>query len=378
MVRYLRAANVKSGVLDLTDVKLMNFTPTEQQLFALHRGDVLVTEGAGSLNAIGASAMWNEDLPGLVCFQNTLVRLRPRRSITDARFLDWWAQHAYGSGAFASIAAGVNIFHLGSERVGELPAAFPSLAAQQAIADFLDVETARIDGIVSKRERQIELGELRTDVAVKERLSKVGPLTPLRRTWRVIDCKHRTPTYVANGYPVVSPGDVTPGVLDLRRCHRYVDRPDFDALTEGRSPRRGDIIYSRNASIGIAAYVDTDEQFTMGQDVCLITSPSQSQRYLTHVLNTLGLDQLEQQKIGSTFSRVNISQILDLLVPLPTRDDQIQIASQIDSIRVASGKMTDARGRQVALLRERRQALITAAVTGEIDVSTASGRGVPA
>ena len=45
---------------------------------------------------------------------------------------------------------------------------------------------------------------------------------------------------------------------------------DFEDLTEGpRHPRRGDMIYTRSVSIGIASFVDTDEPFTMGQDVCL-------------------------------------------------------------------------------------------------------------
>jgi type I restriction enzyme S subunit len=48
MVPYLRAANVKDGTLDLSDVKTMNFTPDEQRLFSLQPGDVLVTEGSGA------------------------------------------------------------------------------------------------------------------------------------------------------------------------------------------------------------------------------------------------------------------------------------------------------------------------------------------
>ena len=78
MVRYLRAANVKDGSLDLSDVKEMDFNPAEQVTYALRPGDVLVTEGAGSLAAVGASAVWDGELDGIVCFQNTLLRLRAK------------------------------------------------------------------------------------------------------------------------------------------------------------------------------------------------------------------------------------------------------------------------------------------------------------
>lgn len=102
MVPYLRAANVKDGYLDLSDVKEMNFTPDEQRVFSLRPGDVLVSEGAGSLAAVGASAVWDGSLAGVVCFQNTLLRLRPMSAVTSSRFLAWWARHAYASGLFAS------------------------------------------------------------------------------------------------------------------------------------------------------------------------------------------------------------------------------------------------------------------------------------
>lgn len=249
----------------------------------------------------------------------------------------------------------------------------PSLSVQQAIADHLDWETARIDALIAAKRRMIELARERLDLAIRESVLGDGhgayPVVPLRRLWSVIDCKHRTPTYCPSGYPVVSPGDVVPGDLDLTRCTRFVGRSDFEDLTSGgRRPRRGDIIYSRNASIGIAAYVSTDAPFTMGQDVCLITSSSQNQRYLTYVLNTLGLDQLEENKIGSTFSRVNIAQIKNLLVPAPTPDVQANAVERLDLMSESNSRLVDALRAQIDLLVERRQALITAAVTGEIEV----------
>ncbi|MTK04240.1 hypothetical protein [Micromonospora sp. CP22] len=105
MVKYLRAANVKDGTLDLSDVKSMNFTPDEQRIFGLRPGDVLVTEGSGSLSSVGASAVWQGEIDEMVCFQNTLLRMRPRSEMMDGRFLGWWAQSAFGSGLFASLAS---------------------------------------------------------------------------------------------------------------------------------------------------------------------------------------------------------------------------------------------------------------------------------
>ena len=72
---YLRAANVKFGHFDLDDVLQMNFTDAEVARFVVEAGDVLVTEGCGSIGEVGACATWNGHTPEAVCFQMTLLRL---------------------------------------------------------------------------------------------------------------------------------------------------------------------------------------------------------------------------------------------------------------------------------------------------------------
>ena len=116
----------------------MNFTPDEQQTFALEAGDVLITEGCGSLSQLGASAQWNGDLSETVCFQNTLLRLRAMEGLTLPDFLSVWANFAFASGLFAAIASGTNIFHIGARRATELPIAVPPLEEQRRIVDFTD------------------------------------------------------------------------------------------------------------------------------------------------------------------------------------------------------------------------------------------------
>lgn len=156
MVRYLRAANVKDGRLELNDAMEMNFAPNEQVAFALRTGDVVITEGAGSLAAVGANAVWHGELPGTVCFQNTLIRLRPRGD-SDPRFVAWWARYAFESGLFAAAAGGANIYHLGVETVRGLPAWAPAVEVQCEVADHVDREVSRLERQAGLRQRQIEL-----------------------------------------------------------------------------------------------------------------------------------------------------------------------------------------------------------------------------
>jgi hypothetical protein len=157
MTRFLRAANVKDGWLVLSDVQRMNFEPREQEQFKLELGDVLVSEGAGSLAAVGAAAMWNGELSGLVCFQNTLLRLRSRAGAAIPRFVLWWARYAYTSRLFAAEAGGVNIFHLSAARVRSIHVRFPSLQKQQRVAQFLDDQNVRMSRLEANLRAQVGL-----------------------------------------------------------------------------------------------------------------------------------------------------------------------------------------------------------------------------
>lgn len=159
MVPYLRAANIKDGFLVLDDVLSMNFTPTEQAKFALRLGDVMVTEGCGSLNQIGANAVWNEEIRGVVCFQNTLLRLRARDGVTTPSFVAHWARFAFESGAFARVASGTNIFHVGAERAAEMPFPLVELERQGEIAAVLDDAD---QAVTAAQLRVVALERLRT------------------------------------------------------------------------------------------------------------------------------------------------------------------------------------------------------------------------
>jgi restriction endonuclease S subunit len=176
MARYLRAANVKDGTLDLSDVKLMNFTPKEQAIFQLRMGDVLVTEGAGSLAAVGATAVWQDDLPGVICFQNTLLRLRPRPSV-DPRYLAWWCRGAYYGGLMAAVSQGANIYHLSAERLKAVPCLIPPTSEQRSRIARLDRIESKLQAARGALERQIALLLEHRQALITETLASDFPLS---------------------------------------------------------------------------------------------------------------------------------------------------------------------------------------------------------
>jgi len=330
----------------------------------LAAGEILVVRsGAYTGDSAIVTDEWEGAAPGYD------LRITPDR--VDPRYLAYVLLSAPARDYFSDCQSRAAQPHLNADQLADLRVPAVEPMSQRAIADFLDAETAWIDAIIQQRTHQSELLVERQRIACRALVTGEGlfPMASLRRWWSVIDCKHRTPDYVPVGIPLISTGEVAQGRLALEGTQRFVSTEDYEDLAAPpRRPRRGDLIYSRNASLGESAYVDTDELFCMGQDVCLITSVDQDQHYLAFALDLVARTELEQQQIGSTFKRINVDQIKALSVPHPSPDEQRVVARRCDHIERATTAALDAIDRQIALLRERRQELITAAVSGRVDV----------
>nr|WP_246280260.1 restriction endonuclease subunit S [Nocardioides daedukensis] len=153
MTRYLRSANVGYGTLDLSDVQQMNYEPDEQERFRLRPGDVLVSEGSASASAVGMPARWADELPGPICFQMTLLRLRAVFGVCVPGFVFHWCMWAYESGAFLEVAGGTNIKHISALRSSQMPVRLPSLDEQQERVDRLEAMTSAVAALRDEAER---------------------------------------------------------------------------------------------------------------------------------------------------------------------------------------------------------------------------------
>lgn len=381
MVPYLRAANVKDGVLDLTDVKAMNFTPAEQQIFSLRSGDVLVTEGSGSLRSVGASAVWREELEGKVCFQNTLLRLRPRTGITDGLFLEWWARSAFGSGLFASIATGANIYHISAERVRALPIELPPLEEQRRIADFLDEETTRIDQIVVHREQQRQLLQSRQEASIRHLFqeantfrTKLKFLLTSRPRYGVL-----VPKFEEGGVKFVRVNDL----LDLpgRAQNLTTIAPEVSAQHPTTLVRAGDVLVSVVGTLGRAAVAPHSiAGANVNRAVAVLRPKANVNRQLLAAwINAADFQEQALLATGNDSAQrtLGMEDMANFSLQWPSDEaSQTELAHMVLRSTELTQRLESTLRRQITTLTERRQALITAAVTGQFDVSTASGRNV--
>lgn len=155
---YLRNANIQWDRFDLTDLLEMDFDSTERRKYALIPGDLLVCEGG----EVGRTAIWQGELTECY-FQKTVHRLRSLRNTEEGRFFFYVLYTAAKRGVFVADGSKNTIAHLTAEKLKKHRFAFPPYQEQQAIASFLDRETAKIDALIAKIREGIEnLKEYRT------------------------------------------------------------------------------------------------------------------------------------------------------------------------------------------------------------------------
>jgi type I restriction enzyme S subunit len=334
----------------------------------------------GTVAQLGFSATCNQSMAALI----------PTERV-EARYLFWWLRSNYAN--IRSLSGGDLRDGLNLQMLGGIPVPLPSTNEQRAIVDFIDRETAQIDELIGRQERLIELlTEKRQAIithAVTKGLDPTAPTKPsgipwlgevptswsistIKREWTVIDCKHLTAEFVDDGVPLASIREVQGKFVNLDTA-KYTTMAFYRSMIEGnRQPRPGDLIFSRNATVGEVAIVPyTHEPFAMGQDVCMLkrrTNQTSPEFGWYAIRSRYVQQQIVLAMIGSTFKRINVEDIRSLNYFAPPPAEQRAIAMYLDERSGAFDKAVAAAGSAIELLRERRSALISAAVTGKIDV----------
>lgn len=390
-VRLCNYTDVYNNEFITEALPFMEATATTEEIrrFGLRVDDVIITKDSESWDDIGIPALVRETADDIVCGYHLAI-LRPREDL-DGAFLLRCLQAKPIRVQLELAANGVTRFGIPKSEIGFLALPIPPIPQQRAIADYLDRETGRIDALVAAKERLLELlAEKRRALitrAVTQGLNPDAPLrdsgnpwlgeipadwdaVQLRRAAVVIDCKHRTVPFVDDGVPLASIREVQSWEIDLSAA-KMTTEDEYVLMIEGdRDPRPGDVIVSRNATVGAAALVPRGARFCMGQDVSLIRSGGRLEpEFLGWLFRAdCVVNQVVSASIGSTFLRINVEQIKELVIPLPRPEEQQAIVAHIATETAKLDALRTATERTITLLRERRAALIAAAVTGQMDI----------
>ncbi|MFB7253182.1 restriction endonuclease subunit S [Streptomyces nojiriensis] len=379
LAAYMRAANVQpDGVLALDDVKEMWFSPRELRDLTLRQGDVVVVEGGQG--GFGRAAYIRGDLDGWG-FQNSINRIRSNGD-NDGRFLAYYLIALRATGFIRRYCNVVSMPHLTAEKLAAIPIPLPSGPEQRFIADHLDRETGEIDSLIAAQDRFVGLLQERRQAVVEHELAGVVPAVPGTRLKHLVQSIRQG--WSPQCLPWPGDGIQTWAVLKAGAANRGVFRPEENKeLPEDLVPRpstvvrRGDLVVSRANTrdlVGSAAVVSGDYPRLMLSDKLYALALDGSKafpRYVAYLMASRRIrDLIEMNATGASSSMLNITrdEIVNLPMDVPQIAEQCRVLKRLDAEIADIDTLIAKTQRHIELARERRRALITAAVTGQMDI----------
>lgn len=401
-----------NGVDDLVVVRVADFdrekarvalgeSPTVRAIPAsarnrrmLFKGDLLIEKsGGGELQPVGNVVLFEDERPA-VC-SNFVARM-PVVASCDSRFVAYVFRAMYAEAKnVPHIKQTSGIQNLDSESYLNELAWLPSRSDQERIANFLDEQTARIDALIAEKEALIKRLDEYTEAAIADavlgsshksrELVNVPEIGSIPKAWRLVPMMRLTapdrpimygivlpgPNVEAGpSVPIVKGGDVRPHRLQLESLNRTT--PEIEAPFARARLRPLDIVYSIRGTIGDAELVPAElEGANITQDVARISpGPDVEPRWLLYAAKSRPVfAQLEQLSLGAAVRGINIFDLKRARVPTPPRAEQARIASYLDGLVGSLAALREHSLAHVARLREYRSSLISAAVTGQIDLS---------
>lgn len=394
---YLRVANVQDGFLALEDIAEVELPLEDAPRYELQSGDVLLTEG-GDFDKLGRGYVWQDEIPHCL-HQNHIFAVRPRRHTLSSRFLSLVMSSGYGRAYFtATSKQSTNLASTNSTKLRNLPLPLPALAEQAEIVKSIDVETTRIDALVAKKERLIELlQEKRTALITRAVTKGLDPNVPMKDSgvewlgeipahWDVQRLRHisrglavgvvvNPSNYVADeGMPFLYGSDISEGRVHAESARRIT--PEDSRRLPKSQLCADDLVMVRVGAPGVAAVVPPELDGANCASLLVIRRRhGVVSSWLCYALNSRYVrSQVEVVQYGAAQEQFNVSHAKDFVVAVPPASEQRTIAAFLDretaKLDALVAKVRDAIDR----LRELRAALITAAVTGRIDVRSDAAR----
>lgn len=377
------------------DIDFMEATAnsTEIERLSLIRGDVVMTKDSETADDIGIPALVADDLDGVVLgYHNTL--LRPHDGGIDSRFLFWFVTSTVAASHFETKARGVTRVGLRAEDIASLPVPTPSLEVQRRVADMLDGETARIDALIAKNQSVLAGLDARVLSHATESVCARGegrsPSThpsvfwigEVPETWAVAALGLRYEVQLGkmlsaerresgNQRPYLANVDVQWDRFNTSDL-RTMDFADGEWERYGVEP--GDVLICEGGEIGRAAVWPDDAPPGIHYQKALhrarpldpIVDNPRWLYYALYVAAKTGVFQFGAE--SSTIDHLTGERLREHRFPFPPRSTQNDLVAEMDATLATVGALRGKVERQIDLLRSRRQALITAAVTGQIDV----------
>lgn len=386
-IRYITTGNVGEGFYKeqgmgyITETTFKKLSCTE-----VFPNDILISR----LNVPIGRACLMPDLESRVVTSVDNVIFRP-----DSEYYKNFLVYLFTSKDYfrhtENVARGATMQRISRGLLGNIRVVIPSKEEQIKIANFLDHETAKIDNLIEKQQQLIQLLKEKRQAVISHAVTKgLNPNVPMKDSgvewlgevpehWIVKRLKHISPkigvglvinpsTYTReDGVYFIFGGDVKEYGFDLKKT-RHISKKDSDNLLPSRLNHR-DLVSVRVGYPGITAVVTEELDGANCASIIVIRRGSYNSDWLCAAMNIwVGRQQVDLASYGAAQKQFNVADAIEFIFPVPPLNEQNEIASFVENTRNNFDNLSQKAQLQIELLKERRTALISAAVTGKIDV----------
>ncbi len=374
-----------------SEMNLMRATasPAEIAKFQLKPGDVLVTKDSEEWSDIAVPAYVVSSMNDTLCGYH-LAQVRPLNSNILGEYL-FRAFSARGiNDQFRVEASGITRYGLGKYSLDSGLFPVPPLNEQHSIVKLLNRQTMLIDNLIVKKQQQIELLQekrsalishavtkgLNPDVKMKD--SRVEWLGEIPECWEIKKIKQigrikyglgEPPRSLDSGIPIIRATDISNGKVNMNA----VQRIDPDDVPWSRDPvlKINDILVVRSgAYTGDSAIIKPEVAGAIaGYDMVLRVVEAVPQFIAYSLLSKYLLQgQIYLEKMRAAQPHLNAEELGNCIILMPPKTEQEEIVSYLNQEIPKNEMLLELIGKSIERLREYRSALISAAVTGKIDV----------
>jgi len=327
------------------------------------------------------------------------VKMSPNLELVDLRYLVWSINCDHVRINAELVSTGTTRIRINLGELKKLKIPYPSKSEQKTIANFLDHETAKIDTLIEKQQQLIKLLKEKRQAVISHAVTKglpstTGANTPMRDSgvewlgevpehWVVAQLKFNTlemqtgpfgsqlhaEDYVEGGIPLINPAHMINGKIVPD------SKVSVDEETQLRLMRHrlfeGDIIFARRGELGRCAVITKKQEgWLCGTGSLKAKLNNRLIPEYSYLLITSDgvVSELSLESKGSTMDNLNTETLGRVRIPVPPTNEQREILNYVNVVSGKFRKLIDKAVDQVGLLKERRTALISAAVTGKIDV----------
>ncbi|MGX1793596.1 restriction endonuclease subunit S [Microbacterium sp. NPDC055312] len=353
------------------DLTFMRATATPDQIerFRLEIGDTIITKDSETADDIGIPAYVEFDAPDLVCGYH-LTMVRPTNTAVP-RFVYWALRSEFVLRQWSVLASGVTRVALRRNDVARVTVPIPPVPDQQRVADYLDRETAQIDALIAKQEQLIATLRERRESEIDSFIGQGS--TGMIRLKRLATIRYglgEPPLYHREGTALIRATNIDAGRITSTGLV-YVDPADIPAARIQWLEADDIVVVRSGALTGDSSRVgDSYAGAIAGFDMILRPLDRRFSRFLSYALlaRSIRAAQVDQLRTRAAQPHLNAQELGNVLVPIQPAEKAEEVGLHLDERTAKIDILVAKAERFIELSKERRAALITAAVTGQLEI----------